>query len=115
MDKPLALKLAPKSLKEVYGQSHLIGKDRVLTNMVKNKKIFSMILYGRPGIGKTSIANAIVNELGLRYRFLNATINNKKDLDIVIEEAKMYPIHVALHNIFNRNYKYLLTNIFSMI
>lgn len=90
MDKPLALKLAPKSLKEVYGQSHLVGKDRVLTNMVKNKKIFSMILYGRPGIGKTSIANAIVNELGLRYRFLNATINNKKDLDIVIEEAKMY-------------------------
>lgn len=90
MDKPLALKLAPKSLKEVYGQSHLIGKDRVLTNMVKNKKIFSMILYGRPGIGKTSIANAIVNELGLRCRFLNATINNKKDLDIVIEEAKMY-------------------------
>ena len=90
MDKPLALKLAPKSLKEVYGQSHLIGKDIVLTNMVKNKKIFSMILYGRPGIGKTSIANAIVNELGLRYRFLNATINNKKDLDIVIEEAKMY-------------------------
>lgn len=90
MDKPLALKLAPKSLKEVYGQSHLIGKDRVLTNMVKNKKIFSMILYGKPGIGKTSIANAIVNELGLRYRFLNATINNKKDLDIVIEEAKMY-------------------------
>ncbi len=90
MDKPLALKLAPKSLKEVYGQSHLLGKDRVLTNMVKNKKIFSMILYGRPGIGKTSIANAIVNELGLRYRFLNATINNKKDLDIVIEEAKMY-------------------------
>ena len=90
MDKPLALKLAPKSLKEVYGQSHLIGKDRVLTNMVKNKKIFSMILYGRPGIGKTSISNAIVNELGLRYRFLNATINNKKDLDIVIEEAKMY-------------------------
>ena len=90
MDKPLALKLAPKSLKEVYGQSHLIGKDRVLTNMVKNKKIFSMILYGRPGIGKTSIANAIVNELGLRYRFLNDTIYNKKDLDIVIEEAKMY-------------------------
>lgn len=90
MDKPLALKLAPKSLKEVYGQSHLIGKDRVLTNMVKNKKIFSMILYGRPGIGKTSIANAIVNELGLRYRFLNDTINNKKDLDIIIEEAKMY-------------------------
>ena len=49
-----------------------------------------MILYGKPGIGKTSIANAMVNDLGLRYRFLNATINTKKDLDIVIEEAKMY-------------------------
>ncbi len=90
MDKPLALKLAPKSLKDVYGQSHLIGDNKIISNMVKNKKIFSMILYGKPGIGKTSIANAIVNELGFRYRFLNATINNKKDLDIVIEEAKMY-------------------------
>lgn len=90
MDKPLALKLAPKSLKDVYGQSHLIGDNKIISNMVKNKKIFSMILYGKPGIGKTSIANAIVNELGFRYRFLNATINNKKDLYIVIEEAKMY-------------------------
>ncbi len=90
MEKPLAIKLAPKSLKDVLGQEHLIGKGKVLTNLVKNKKIFSMILYGKPGIGKTSIANALVNDLGVRYRFLNATINTKKDLDIVIEEAKMY-------------------------
>ena len=90
MDKPLALKLAPKSLKEVYGQKHLIGKGKILYNMIQNKKLFSMILYGKPGIGKTSIANAMVNELGLRYRFLNATINTKKDFDIVVEEAKMY-------------------------
>ena len=90
MSKPLALKLAPNSLNEVIGQSHLIGKDKVLTNLVKNKKLFSMILYGRPGIGKTSIANALVNDLGVRYRFLNATINSKKDFDIVVEEAKMY-------------------------
>ena len=90
MTKPLALKLAPKSIKDVIGQTHLIGKDKILTNLVKNKKVFSMILYGKPGIGKTSIANAIVNDLGVKYRFLNATINNKKDFDIVIEEAKMY-------------------------
>ncbi len=89
-NKPLALKLAPKSLKEVIGQEHLIGKDKILSNLVKNKKIFSMILYGKPGIGKTSIATALVNDLGCKYRFLNATINNKKDLEIVIEEAKMY-------------------------
>lgn len=90
MDKPLAIKMAPKSLDEVIGQKHLIGKDKILTNLVKNKKVFSMILYGKPGIGKTSIANAIVHDLDVRYRFLNATINNKKDLDVVIEEAKMY-------------------------
>jgi len=90
MEKPLALKLAPNNLDEVIGQTHLIGKDKVLTNLANNKKIFSMILYGRPGIGKTSIANALVKQLGVKYRFLNATINNKHDFDVVVEEAKMY-------------------------
>lgn len=90
MNKPLAINLAPNSLNEVLGQTHLIGEDKILTNLVKNKKIFSMILYGKPGVGKTSIANAIVKDLDVRHRFLNATINSKKDLDIVIEEAKMY-------------------------
>ena len=90
MNKPLAISLAPKNLSEVIGQKHLIGEGKILTNLVKNKKLFSMILYGKPGIGKTSIANAIVNELGVRYRSLNATINTKKDIDVVIEEAKMY-------------------------
>lgn len=90
MNKPLAQKLAPTSLKDVIGQRHLIGDNQILSNLIKNKKLFSMILYGKPGIGKTSIANAIVNDLGVRYRFLNATSNTKKDLDIVIEEAKMY-------------------------
>lgn len=90
MDKPLALKLAPVGMDDIVGQRYLIGKDKILTNLVKNKKLFSMILYGKPGIGKTSIANAMVHDLGVRYRFLNATVNTKKDLDIVIEEAKMY-------------------------
>lgn len=90
INKPLAVSLAPNNLSEVIGQSHLIGDGKILTNLVKNKKLFSMILYGKPGIGKTSIANAIVKELGVRYRFLNATVNSKKDIDVVIEEAKMY-------------------------
>ena len=87
---PLAIKLRPKCIKDVIGQTHLIGKDKVITNLVKNKKLFSMILYGKPGIGKTTIATALVEELGLKYRMLNAVINNKKDFDIVVEEAKMY-------------------------
>ena len=83
-------KLRPNKLKDVLGQSHLIGKDKVLSNLIKNKILFNMIFYGNSGTGKTTIALAIVNELSLRYRMLNATINTKKDFEIVIEEAKMY-------------------------
>ncbi len=86
----LADKLRPQKLNDVLGQKHLIGDGKILTNLVNNKKIFSMILYGLPGIGKTSIANAIVKELNIKYKFLNATINNKSDFDIAIAEAKMY-------------------------
>ena len=89
MNELLARKMNPKSLSDVVGQRHLIGENKILSNLVKNKRIFSMILYGPPGIGKTSIATAIVNDLGCSYRFLNATINNKKDFDQVVEEAKM--------------------------
>lgn len=83
-------KLRPNKLSDILGQTHLIGKDKVLTNLIKNKRIFNMILYGQSGIGKTTIALALVNELGERYRMLNATINSKKDFEIAIEEAKMY-------------------------
>ena len=104
-NKPLALKLAPKSLDDVIGQRHLIGEGMILSNLVKNKKLFSMILYGKPGIGKTSIANAIINDLGERYRFLNATTNTKKDLDVVIEEAKMYGGMILIMDEIHRLHK----------
>ena len=90
MNEPLAIKLRPQTLNDVVGQTHLIGENKILSNIVKNKHLFSMIFYGKPGIGKTTIANALVHELGLKYRSLNAVINNKKDFDIVVEEAKMY-------------------------
>lgn len=86
----LADKIRPKNLSEVIGQKHLVGPGKILSNLVANKKLFSMIFYGKPGIGKTSIANALVNELNLRYKFMNATINNKNDFDVAIAEAKMY-------------------------
>lgn len=86
----LAMKLRPTKLSEVIGQKHLIGKNKILSNLIQNKKLFSMILYGNPGIGKTTIATAIVSELDVRYRLLNAVIHNKKDFDIVVEEAKLY-------------------------
>ena len=86
----LANIMRPTKLDEIIGQSHLVGPDKVITNLVNHNHLCSMILYGRPGTGKTSIANAIVGELKKPYRFLNATINNKSDFDIAIEEAKMY-------------------------
>lgn len=86
----LADNLRPTKLDEIIGQKHLVDKGKVLYNLVENKKLFSMILYGNPGIGKTSIAVALVKELGCKYRMLNAVINNKSDFDIAIEEAKMY-------------------------
>lgn len=90
MNEPLAMKMRPETIEEIVGQSHLVGENKILYNLVKNKRLFSMILYGKPGIGKTTIAYVLVHELGLRYRMLNATIHNKKDFDVVIEEAKMY-------------------------
>ena len=105
MSKPLALKMAPNSISDVIGQKHLIGEGMILSNLLKNKKLFSMILYGKPGIGKTSIANALINDLGCRYRFLNATTNSKKDLDVVIEEAKMYGEMILVMDEIHRLHK----------
>ena len=86
----LADKLRPNKLDDIIGQQHLVGENKVLRNLINNKKLFSMILFGNPGIGKTSIAYAIVNELGVKFKLLNAVVNNKADFDVAIEEAKMY-------------------------
>lgn len=86
--RPLADTLRPNKLEDVIGQKHLIGKDKVLYNLVKHGKIFSMILYGPCGTGKTTLAYTLVNELNLKCEFLNAVINSKKDLDLVIDKAK---------------------------
>lgn len=85
----LADKLRPKSLDDIIGQQHLVGQNSIIRNLVENNHIVSMILYGKPGIGKTSIAQAICNTINKPFRMLNATINNKQDFDIVIEESKM--------------------------
>lgn len=86
----LANKLRPNKLSDIVGQTHLVGKNKILNNLVKNNKIFNMIFYGKSGIGKTTIALALMNELNSNYRLLNATINSKKDFEVVFEESKMY-------------------------
>ncbi len=66
MTEPLAMKLRPESIDDVFGQEHLIGPNKIIRNMVTHGRIFSMILYGKPGIGKTTIAEAIVKTIGLK-------------------------------------------------
>ena len=86
--RPLADLIRPNKLDDIIGQKHLIGKGKIIRNLINNKKIFSMILYGPCGTGKTTLAYTIINELSLPFDFLNATINSKKDLDEVIKKAK---------------------------
>jgi len=86
--KPLADKIRPNKLDDIIGQKHLVGETKVLRNLVKNKKLFSMILYGPPGTGKTTLAYTLINELNLNYGFLNAVINSKKDFDEMVYRAK---------------------------
>jgi putative ATPase len=87
--KPLAFRMRPRTLEEVVGQQHLVGKDKIIGRMVKSRQLTSMILYGPPGIGKTSIASAIAGSTNYAFRTLNAVTNNKKDMEIVAAEAKM--------------------------
>jgi len=88
MPTPLALKLRPKSIDEVIGQKHLFGEKSVLNLMIKNHALFSLIFFGNPGIGKTSIANALANDLHIPYDIFNAVIDKKEKLIQQIEIAK---------------------------
>lgn len=86
---PLAYRMRPKNLDDVVGQEHLVGNKKIIRRMVEAKLLSSMILYGPPGIGKTSIASAIAGSTKYAFRKLNAATDTKKDLQIVAEEGKM--------------------------
>lgn len=89
MKKPLAFRMRPTKIEEIIGQEHLVGEGKILYRMVMARHLSSMILYGPPGVGKTSIARAIAGSTSSRFKMLNAVVNNKKDMEIAVEEAKM--------------------------
>ncbi len=89
MNQPLAYRMRPTSIDQIVGQQHLVGEGKIIWRMVEAKRLSSMILYGPPGIGKTSIASAIAGSTKYAFRMLNAGTHTKKDLQIVAEEAKM--------------------------
>ncbi|VGQ30008.1 recombination factor protein RarA [Streptococcus pyogenes] len=84
----LALRMRPKTISEVIGQKHLVGEGKIIRRMVEANRLSSMILYGPPGIGKTSIASAIAGTTRYAFRTFNATIDSKKRLQEIAEEAK---------------------------
>lgn len=87
--KPLAYRMRPANIEDIIGQEHLVKEDKIIGRMVRAKHLSSMILYAPPGIGKTSIATAIAGSTSIAFRKLNAVIHNKKDMEIVVQEAKM--------------------------
>ncbi len=89
MAKSLAYRMRPTSLKNIIGQRHIVGEKSLFTQFVNKKHPMSTILYGPPGCGKTTLASALANDLGIPYRIFNASTGNKKQMDIIIEEAKM--------------------------
>lgn len=89
MQQPLAYRMRPTKIEEIVGQQDLVGPGKIISRMVKAKMLSSMILYGPPGTGKTSIASAIAGSTKYAFRVLNAATDTKKDLQVVVEEAKM--------------------------
>lgn len=88
MNQNLALNMRPTNLDQIVGQSHLVGPGKVLRRMVEAGKLFSMILYGPPGIGKTSIASALAGSTGQVFRTFNATTDTKQRMKEIAEEAR---------------------------
>ncbi|MDE9751947.1 replication-associated recombination protein A [Staphylococcus delphini] len=89
LTEPLASRMRPRNIDEVIGQQHLVGETGIIRRMVNAKRLSSMIFYGPPGIGKTSIAQAIAGSTAFKFRQLNAVTNTKKDMQMIVDEAKM--------------------------
>ncbi|MDD5236679.1 MAG: AAA family ATPase, partial [Candidatus Omnitrophica bacterium] len=87
-DLPLAVRMRPVSLEEYVGQEHILGKGKLLRRAIEADRITSLILYGPPGVGKTSLAWCIANVTKSNYIAINATTSNVEELRKVIAQAK---------------------------
>lgn len=87
-ESPLASRLRPRTLDEVVGQQHIIGKDKLLYRAIKADKLGSVLFYGPPGTGKTTLAKVIANTTQADFKQINATVAGKKDMEEVVTEAK---------------------------
>lgn len=112
MKNSLSNKMRPRTISEVVGQKHLIGEGRLLTRIVKSKALSSIILYGPPGVGKTSIAKALSKDLEQRFEYFNASVHGKEELKKIVDNStNMFPSVVLIdeiHRLNKQNQDYLL-------
>ena len=87
-ESPLASRIRPRTLDEVVGQQHIIGKDKLLYRAISADKLSSLIFYGPPGTGKTTLAKVIANTTSAEFTQINATVAGKKDMEEVVKAAK---------------------------
>lgn len=87
-ESPLAARLRPETLEEIVGQEHILGSDKLLYRAIRADKLSSVIFYGPPGVGKTTIARVIANTTSADFRSVNATAAGKKDLEEVVAAAR---------------------------
>ncbi|HJB89981.1 MAG TPA: replication-associated recombination protein A [Candidatus Eisenbergiella merdigallinarum] len=85
---PLAARLRPRTLDEVVGQQHIIGKDKLLYRAIQADRLSSILFYGPPGTGKTTLAKVIANTTSAEFMQINATVAGKKDMEEVVAKAK---------------------------
>ncbi len=85
---PLASRIRPRTMDEVVGQQHIIGKDKLLYRAIQADKLSSLIFYGPPGTGKTTLARVIANTTKSEFTQINATVAGKKDMEEVVKTAK---------------------------
>lgn len=90
---PLADALRPKTLKDVIGQDHLLGEDGILTNMLEHHSLSSLILWGNPGTGKTTIARILAQEINLHFIQISAIFSGVSDLKKAFDEATRFRNH----------------------
>ena len=85
---PLAARMRPRTLEEVVGQEHIIGREKLLYRAIMADKLSSIIFYGPPGTGKTTLAKVIANTTSAEFTQINATVAGKKDMEEVVAKAK---------------------------
>ncbi len=106
--KPLAERMRPRNLDEFFGQEHIIGKGKLLRRLIENDKLTSIILYGPPGVGKTTLASIVSKETKREFVKLNATSIGVKEIREYIEKAD------ELRKIYNKNTVFFIDEVHAL-